>query len=742
MFPPSAVSKSPSSRSSSPLRNPGSRSTAYRLRVWSLGAALFALAASYLGVLVASATTSLWLISQIVRGGFTPIMGLTLGLGVGLTAVLTLVLTKGLFRPHSIDRSEWIRLTPEDEPDLFAFLEDIYTEADAPAPDRVYACPDVNAGVFVESSLRKLVRRPERHLLIGLGMVEALNRTELKAVLAHEFGHLSQRSMRLHDYARVLTAIFEQIICGRDRIDHQVDRWHRGRLHRRIFVFPLVAVSAVVRRSAGLLLRWIQRLEASVSRQMELEADRVAVNMTGSDALIHALRRTDWADRCYSQTLYDLEQAAGDGLRTTDLFYHQSQLDTRMRAGLADPTLGIPPTGCDDATAFPPVFAAIDDDEDVSRAEQWDSHPPHPLREKMARRQYMRSEFDRRSAWTLFSNPDDLRNAITDRIYTHRWSVDIEAMPADRVQRHLDGEHDELILEGDDQLVYGHRFIEPGGLEEAMEAAETIDWTDEELAEHLHQLTGPDFAEAARRIGRHVSKTAPGEPTPSGASPPNPGDAAEDHRWLAEWDRRLLVATIAAADRSRESCLDDLLQRVHAHLHLQDLVRWMRSQTPMLASAAAAISDDSADGEIRRTIDSTVTSLHSGLTRGLHQAPPMSELHGIPSQTPLHALVLTDPLVEAPGADECVDEAWLDQFSGQWQKASARLDHLRRKSLGALLATRRRIQQRFLDANTSTKKVASVADGDTACESRTVCPRPTARSILSAESQSVVIRLP
>ena len=64
-------------------------------------------------------------------------------------------------------------------------------------PHRVFLTPDVNAAVFYRESLLSLLLPTSKNLVIGLGLVNQLNLSEFKAVLAHEFGHFSQNSMKL-----------------------------------------------------------------------------------------------------------------------------------------------------------------------------------------------------------------------------------------------------------------------------------------------------------------------------------------------------------------------------------------------------------------------------------------------------------------------------------------------------------------------------------------------------------------
>lgn len=688
-------------------------SSTYRLRVLSLAGALFSLLFAYLAALAISAATVAILSVRISTAGPTIPEALGLGAGIVVTAILTLALGKGLFRRAHVDDSEFIELTRDDEPQLFAFLDDICARCTAPYPDKVFACPNVNAGVFVETSLLQLFRRPKKHLLIGLGMINTLNRTELKAVLAHEFGHFSQRSMLLHDYVQMLTGILEEIIHGRDAIDRAINRWNHGRRRSLGIAWLLNWATTAVRKVAGFLLAMIRRLDASVGRQMELDADRLAVELTGSDALIHALLRTDWAGRCYSQTLYDLERAAEEDLRSNDVFFHQRHLIDSMRHRLDDPTRGMPPQLGDDET-YPPIFFDGDGSttiQQLSGAAPQDSHPSNQIREQLARRDYRRTDFDERSAWTLFASPGCLRASMTDRIYEQRWKEVAESQPAKQVQQYLDGEHAEVLLDPEDRAVYGHRFIEPGDLDEAIDAARTCDWSEEELGDQLQILTGPAFAEAKQCIARNLADAKP--PSLSDLRParhlrrpyitPHPSvlrtsTQESDRQWLADWDRRLLIASLCTADDLDQPTPVELVERYRFHLHVQDVVRFLRANSPIFAELIAAVDGEELDGETRSNILSVLELLYDGYITGLNDAPTVPALHGLPPAVPLPMLVVDGPL---PGR-RCLDDGyldynWLQQFVDHWQQLQPRLDHLRRKSLGALLLYQRKLHAPYFD---------------------------------------------
>ena len=73
-----------------------------------------------------------------------------------------------------------------------------------------------------------------KDLLIGLGLVNILNLSEFKSVLAHEFGHFAQKSTRLGGYVYTANRLIYDLVCGRDWFDNMIEGMKRAaRLPRR-----------------------------------------------------------------------------------------------------------------------------------------------------------------------------------------------------------------------------------------------------------------------------------------------------------------------------------------------------------------------------------------------------------------------------------------------------------------------------------------------------------------------------
>ena len=86
-------------------------------------------------------------------------------------------------------------------------------------PHRVFVSPEVNAADFYQRSLLNLFFPARKNLLIGLGLVNVVNLSEFKAVLAHEFGHFSQSSMKVGTYVYSTNRIIADMVCARDFFD-------------------------------------------------------------------------------------------------------------------------------------------------------------------------------------------------------------------------------------------------------------------------------------------------------------------------------------------------------------------------------------------------------------------------------------------------------------------------------------------------------------------------------------------
>ena len=196
-----------------------------------------------------------------------------------------------------------IEVTAADQPQLFAFLYELADEVRAPRPHRVFLSPIVNAAVFYDLSILNFLFPSKKNLSIGLGLVNALNRSEFRAVIAHEFGHFAQRSMAVGRWVYVGERIAGQIIAKRDLLDRSLDFISNIDLRVAWIGWIMRTVVWSIRSLMETVFSWVVLAHRALSREMEFQADLVAVTATGSDALIHALYRLQTADEDWERSL-------------------------------------------------------------------------------------------------------------------------------------------------------------------------------------------------------------------------------------------------------------------------------------------------------------------------------------------------------------------------------------------------------------------------------------------------------
>jgi Zn-dependent protease with chaperone function len=206
----------------------------------------------------------------------------------GLWAIL-----RGLFMSGPKDEGGRV-LTEAEAPRLFAALAEVAEVARARKVDKVYL--DADAGVGVREAggtWAVLLGRGERILHLGFAALRGLTVSELKAILAHEYGHFSHGETRLNPVIGRIQASVVRTLQGMAELGLSTYLnpvfW---------FLRMYLAVYLVVTRGH--------------SRRRELLADRAAALAYGGDtfaaALQSAIRNGELFDRASVGTLLLLRQ--------------------------------------------------------------------------------------------------------------------------------------------------------------------------------------------------------------------------------------------------------------------------------------------------------------------------------------------------------------------------------------------------------------------------------------------------
>jgi Zn-dependent protease with chaperone function len=114
-----------------------------------------------------------------------------------VTAVFLWVVLKALWVRLSPPRGTEIK--PREAPVLFAMIEELRRALRSPRFHHVLVTDDFNAAV-VQAPRLGLFGWSRNYLIIGLPLAKALTVQQFKAVLAHEFGHLSKGHSRMSNW--------------------------------------------------------------------------------------------------------------------------------------------------------------------------------------------------------------------------------------------------------------------------------------------------------------------------------------------------------------------------------------------------------------------------------------------------------------------------------------------------------------------------------------------------------------
>ncbi|MDV6234438.1 M48 family metallopeptidase [Leptospira ellisii] len=396
----------------SPMNVPpdlGAPNPAHKRNLWLtvLGLILFIL------VYLALSGWFAWASYSLIRFGFsdrgTELYSLIAGVGSGLVA---LFMIKALFFVKKGNMGDEFEITPESQPQLFHFLYKLAEETGAPKPHRVFLSAQVNACVFYDLSVLNFFFPSKKNLEIGLALVNVLSISELKAVLAHEFGHFAQRSMAVGNWVYIAQQVAAHLIGKRDALDKFLASLSRFDIRVAWIGWVLRLVIWSLRSALESFFNLIVLAQRALSREMEFQADLVAVSVTGSDALIHALHKLQAADEAWETTQGFLFDHIRTGKVAKDIFPIHSKVIDQSRRIWNNPRYGHAP----ELPTENPENHRVFNSEIAQPPRMWATHPYNHEREANAKKRYVPGTLDDRSSWLVFDDAESLREKFTDRI--------------------------------------------------------------------------------------------------------------------------------------------------------------------------------------------------------------------------------------------------------------------------------------------------------------------------------------
>lgn len=157
------------------------------------------------------------------------------------------------------------RLEHYTQPQLFEVLNDVARATGQAMPNAVFLSPDVNAAVMTRGGVLGI--GGHRVMILGLPLMHVLTVDQLKAVLAHEFGHYGGGDTRVGRLVYHTRASLGRTLSAVE------GRWME-------WVFAQYAA-------------FVMRVSAAVAREQEFAADQFAARATSRHDMVHSLRRID-----------------------------------------------------------------------------------------------------------------------------------------------------------------------------------------------------------------------------------------------------------------------------------------------------------------------------------------------------------------------------------------------------------------------------------------------------------------
>ncbi|MDX1908336.1 MAG: M48 family metallopeptidase [Bacteroidia bacterium] len=245
---------------------------------------------------------------------------------IGIGVLVLIYLVKFIFYQHIPDRTDLHEITQEDEPGLFEMIRELAAVVNTSFPRRIYLSYGINAYVFYNSSFWSLFFPVRKNLAIGMGLVNSLTESELKAVLAHELGHFSQRSMRLGSYVYYVNRVIHNLIYendGYERILNSFSSIHafaNGAAH--IAAMIVKGLQRLLQKLHGLILKSYMAL----SREMEFHADSVSAYTVGVSPAAQALTRLPLAEQAFELVGNFYGAHIANNMRSPNLYENHRQM--------------------------------------------------------------------------------------------------------------------------------------------------------------------------------------------------------------------------------------------------------------------------------------------------------------------------------------------------------------------------------------------------------------------------------
>ena len=331
---------------------------------------------------------------------------LLMGFTIDVIALTLLVfIFTFFFRKQTVDRSGWIEVNNENQPKLFKLIETISKQLETNFPQKVYLGAGVDAMVFYDSNFRNLFFPSKENLMIGLGLVNSMTDCELKTVVAHEFGHFTQRSLNIYSYVYIENQIIYKMLMDEDFYQHLILSFSKGKIYWVVLYYSRI-IRWILRKAYHVVLKSFMAL----SREMEFHADELSANIGGTMPAVTALLRLQLAGDSFHNVWQFYSQRISENLKTENIYpQHKFIMKKIAENHHMEMINDLPQVTKDILSWFNRSKLVIEN--------QWASHPSIIDRVNKLEELNVESNVSYDSAWNYFVNPEELQREITEKLF-------------------------------------------------------------------------------------------------------------------------------------------------------------------------------------------------------------------------------------------------------------------------------------------------------------------------------------
>lgn len=346
-------------------------------------------------------------------------------------------------------REKYKEAHKKDCPELFKLVSKVATATGNKMPKHIYLSEDVNATVYFDNTLKSILFPTRKNLIVGLGMFVNTNVEEVKSVIAHEFGHFAQSSMKIGSIIYYLNRVIYDMVFQENKWDSAADKYFRGLIEAcrmtpiygvigYVILMALDKILFLAKDVLTWMFKFVNRSYFSLSRQMEFAADHVSCRIVGRDIFSSAMIKIDFAARCEQDAKEAWAHLLSSGKHV--LYYDVFTEYVKIRAN----DLGA-------SISYDKLVTNVSDLEEchseVSFIDVFSDHPSLKDRIKAVKRMHLSTQKEMYPAWSLVSEKvvKAFEEKMLDDNYQLEWDgiTDTDVIPASRtrllVKRNYEG---------------------------------------------------------------------------------------------------------------------------------------------------------------------------------------------------------------------------------------------------------------------------------------------------------------